>query len=69
MNNKETGEYLLNWCKNHSTASQFSWPTDGCGYEQHIKFVRHRNENWGHSTEIDFTEFVRRYAESLLTDK
>ena len=45
MNNKETAEYLRKWCK-EIQASHFSWPTDACGYDQHIEFVSHRNKKW-----------------------
>jgi hypothetical protein len=71
MNNKETKEHLLKWCDNYSTVSSvFGWPTDACGYEQHIKFVHHRNKNWYNNPQKyhgaeDFVQFVRDYANSL----
>ena len=37
MNNAETKDYLLKWVD--QTHSQWAWPTDYCGYDQHIKFV------------------------------
>ena len=52
MTNKETKEYLLNWVK--TSHGIFAWPTDGCGYDQHIKHGG------------DFNQFVIDYANSLL---
>lgn len=63
MNNEETKEYLLEWCK--SEHGIWEWPTDACGYDQHIKFVEYRNENWKGGTYKDFLNFVKRYAEKL----
>jgi len=73
MNNKETKQHLQEWVKsNHGT---FSWPTDACGYNQHMKFVLHRNNNWqdyydencgGENTVNDiFNKFVLEYTEGL----
>ena len=62
MTNKETAEYLRDWCKK-PRESVFSWPTDGCGYDQHIRFVAHRNEHW--KGEGDWTAFVLAYADRL----
>lgn len=27
------------------THSHWSWPTDACGYKQHMRFVKYRNDN------------------------
>ena len=63
MNDKETAEEILEWCEgNHGP---FSWPTDRCGYDQHMRFVRHRNKNWKGGP--DFKGFAREYALSLLS--
>lgn len=63
MTNAQTKAHLLEWVKlPHST---FSWPTDACGYDQHIKFVKHRNKNWNEDYQGDFIQFVRDYARSL----
>ena len=63
MTNAETKTHLLDWVtKNHSN---FAWPTDACGYDQHIKFVEHRDMNW--SGDGDFNQFVIDYANSLCT--
>ena len=52
MNNKETKAHLQNYVTRNT--GTFSWPTDACGYDQHIKFVKHRNENWKEGTDSDF---------------
>lgn len=67
MTDKETAAHLRRWCLTSST-DEFSWPTDGCGYEQHIRFVDHRNKNWKDATE-NFTGFVLAYADSLERGK
>jgi hypothetical protein len=64
MTNLETKEYLLKWCENPNVML-FAWPTDGCGYEQHIKFVTHRNNNWKGGSPTEFFAFVKEYAISL----
>lgn len=69
MTDEETKAHLLRWCEN-PTLDPFSWPTDPCGYEQHMKFVNHRNRCWAVNPESGssmpaFVEFVRAYAESL----
>ncbi len=66
MNNVETKAHILKWCELPS--GPFSWPTDGCGYDQHIKFVTHRNENWKGGNTAEFLAFVREYANSLVSD-
>lgn len=63
MTNKETKQHLLAWCE--SNHDLFSWPTDGCGYDQHLRFVKHKNTHWYGG---DFIEFVRDYANSLVPD-
>lgn len=64
MNNKETKEHLLKWCKDPHWG-HFSWPTDVCGYDQHIRFVIHRNKNWAGGSQKEFIDFVKDYAISL----
>lgn len=65
MTDAETSAYLLQWCdKPH--LHPFAWPTDSCGYTQHIRFVRHRNQNWTGGAPSDFVEFVRQYALTLV---
>ncbi len=64
MTNSETREYLLKWCGKPYPAT-FAWPTDRCGYDQHIKFVSYRNKNWKGGSIEEFNQFVRDYAMSL----
>jgi len=68
MTNAEAKAHLLKWVKQ----DLFAWPTDGCGYDQHIRFVNHRNENWadyyervGGDEDETFRQFVVDYANSL----
>lgn len=60
MTNAETAAHLREWVKQPS--SIWSWPTDACGYDQHIRFVKHRNQNWHGG---NFNEFVLDYANVL----
>jgi hypothetical protein len=57
----ETAEHIRRWCAEDRWAP-FAWPTDGCGYEQHIRFVDHRNKNWSGG---DFRRFCLDYADAL----
>ena len=62
MTDKETAEHLRDWVEtNHGI---FAWPTDACGYDQHIKFAKHRNKNWKGQTKEEFKQFVLDYADS-----
>jgi len=73
----ETQKHLLEWCDNPNMMT-FSWPTDTCGYDQHVKFVRYRNDNWAEYLSIrqsldpstlpqkEFINFVRDYANNLV---
>ena len=63
MNDIETANHLIQWAKEHH--GPFSWPTDACGYEQHIKFVEHKNKNYTGLTEKEFNDFVFEYAKQL----
>jgi len=68
MTNKETKEYLLKWCKEKRKLGYvplFEWCTDACGYDQHIKFAKHRNKNWKGGTLDEFIDFVEEYAKGL----
>ena len=77
MTDIETRKYLLKW-REDQDIMPFSWPTDACGYDQHIKFVRYRNDNWDEYFFIrqkqnplalpqkEFVNFVRDYAENLV---
>jgi hypothetical protein len=74
MDNKHTIKHLRNYIK--TAHGLFSWPTDGCGYEQHIKFVTYRNENWDKYYEQNkdknindvFKDFVLEYINKLETE-
>ncbi len=63
MTNAETAAHLRQYV--HTMHSQWSWPTDGCGYEQHIKFVAYRNAYWRGGMPETFVQFVLDYAERL----
>lgn len=65
MTDEETAEWLRKWCSDPSKHTVFGWPTDACGYHQHIKFVDHRNKNWNGGHDDDFIKFVLAYANSL----
>lgn len=62
MTNAETVAHLRKWANGEVQHSHWGWPTDACGYDQHIRFVKHRNANWQGG---DFNQFVRDYADSL----
>ena len=62
MNNKETAAEIRRWVA--GSKGNFSWPTDGCGYEQHIAFVEHRNAEW-RVPQHDFNAFCLAYADAL----
>lgn len=44
MDDKQTKEHLLKWVS--ESHNLFGWPTDACGYDQHIRFVNYRNDYW-----------------------
>lgn len=62
MTDAETAAHLRDWANGGGSHGVFAWPTDACGYDQHIRFVKHRNENWHGG---DFNQFVREYADAL----
>ena len=64
MNDSETANWLRRWADGEGSHGVWAWPTDACGYDQHIRFVRYRNENWHGG---DFSQFVRDYADLLET--
>ena len=63
MTNAETAAHLREYVK--TPHRLFSWPTDACGYDQHIKFVNHRDSAWPEYDGQTFEDFVLRYAERL----
>jgi hypothetical protein len=62
MTNAETAAHLRKW----STAAHltFAWPTDACGYEQHMRFVGYRNLYWD-AFKGTSDEFLAEYARRL----
>lgn len=66
MDNKQTAKHLRNWVK-RTDKGLFCWPTDACGYEQHIKFVNYRNKFWtmAEAKRKTFNQFVLEYADML----
>jgi hypothetical protein len=60
MTDAETAATIRRWCE--AVRGPFSWPTDACGYEQHIRFVVHRNAKWEGG---DFKQFCLDYAAAL----
>lgn len=65
MTDAETVAHLREWADGGGNHGRFAWPTDACGYDQHIRFVTHRNENWRGGNQQEFSEFVRKYADML----
>ncbi len=73
MTDQQVVEHLRQWVKN-PPGSCFAWPTDACGYEQHIRFVHYRNKSLREDTPEnlkrgngvnDYTTFVLGYADKL----
>ena len=67
MTNVETAAHLRHYVT--QPHSVWSWPTDACGYEQDIRFVKHRNAHWHGGTRQAWTQFVLAYAESLEQER
>ena len=65
MTNTETAAEIRRWCAN--PGGLWSWPTDPCGYDQHIAFVRHRNRYWteARKQQQTFEQFCLEYAAAL----
>jgi hypothetical protein len=61
MTNKEVAAHFREWVKKEH--SNWSWPVDGCGYNQHVRFAQYRNENW--KGEGTFTQFLLDYADKI----
>ncbi len=61
MTNQETAAEIRRHVK--SANGPFSWPTDACGYDQHMRFIHHRNDNW--KGEGSFSKFCLDYADML----
>lgn len=68
MSNRDTARYLRKWVAEDRISGHgvFAWPTDGCGYDQHIRFVKHRNANrYKHSDQESYREFVLAWADHI----
>ena len=63
MTNQETANHIRNWF--NSPRSHWGWPTDGCGYDQHIKFVKYKNNYWDNGGFEEFKIFALDYADKL----
>ena len=67
MTDQEVVAHLRQWVQ-HPPASPFAWPTDGCGYHQHVRYAKHRNAHYDwlctQSWEV-FLNFVSEYADKL----
>jgi hypothetical protein len=64
MTDAETVEYLRRWSSGEGNHGPYAWPTDACGYDQHIRFVHYRNKYWD-SFQGTFEAFTRNYADKL----
>ena len=60
MSNKETAAHFREWFK--TAHGPFAWPTDGCGYNQSVRFSQYRNENL---KEQDIVSFCLGYADHI----
>ena len=63
MTDAQTAQQIRSWLE--APRGVFSWPTDPCGYDQHIRFVQHRNENFKGGGIKEFRKFASDYADSL----
>jgi hypothetical protein len=63
ISNIETAKRIRIWLQKER--GLFSWPTDSCGYDQHIRFVEHRNKNWQGGSIEEFRKFVSDYADHI----
>lgn len=70
--NKETAAHIREFMQTRYKRRVWAWPTDGCGYDQHIKFVTALNK-WrtldpDKDTET-YEQMVERYCILLEQDK
>lgn len=70
LNDHETAILMSEWIIRDKAGkvSHFSWPTDGAGYQQHVRFVEHRNVNWAGGDEEAWRQFVEDYASALADE-
>ena len=70
MTNKETAAEIRRKVKYPGPNQPFSWVTDVCGYDQHIRFVLHRNKHWNKDYQGDsFAQFCLEYADMLEAEE
>lgn len=65
MTDAETAAHLRKWAEQLVSPSAFSWPTDACGYDQHIRFVEHKAKKWKGGTREEWNAFLLAYADQL----
>lgn len=67
MTDRETATCIREWIARDKEGREsiWSWPTDPCGYEQHIRFVQHRNTHWNGGSKEDWWTFCEKYAATL----
>ncbi|OHB71896.1 MAG: hypothetical protein A2W23_06510 [Planctomycetes bacterium RBG_16_43_13] len=63
MTDKECADHIR--AHHNRNTSHWAWPTDGCGYEQHIKFVKYRNKYWQGRSYDKYKQFALDYADKL----
>jgi hypothetical protein len=65
MTNTETAALIRRWVS--QPRGLWGWPTDRCGYEQHVRFVKYRNEHWTLERQQvqRFDSFCLEYASAL----
>jgi hypothetical protein len=64
ITDKEVRERLLAWIKK-DVHGLMDFPTGGCIYDQHVKFIQHSNRHWEGTTAEEYKKFVEDYANSL----
>lgn len=66
MTDTEVVAHLRAWAKNpRRELTRFAWATDACGYDQHVRFVNHKNAHWEGGTVEEFDAFILAYAAQL----
>jgi hypothetical protein len=71
MTDTETAAHIREWLRQpHGPFSSplRRRPTDGCGYNQHMRYIAYRNANWESFTGTH-DEFVLAYADALDNPK
>ena len=65
MTNIETAAEIRRWVLR--PRGLWGWPTDACGYEQHVRFVEFRNAHWTPERQQAqrFEDFCLEYADIL----